>query len=292
MDKNSVGLSAIHESLTGGSTIIEMPPMSPQTPIGDKTSKNIIFLLKEGRKGDVYVPGEEIVMNKSGVMEKIRLLNGIPTIWSSEQEKSPLVTQYFVSKNTRSLHFQANVCRIPEWDTTALEFARISRCNVDSNTPNKSTKFAFYEYNPEKAAQEALAKEDFEIEMTIKAKDTPPDAMKKHAAYLGIAFTNELGLPKTDDALRKDYIRIAKKDPVNFSKSYNSPVVEVSWLIKKALIDSKIDLGRIANTAYFSNGGFICKIPKAEKAVEYLVEFAMLPTEESKAFLEKLKSEI
>ena len=55
-------------------------------------------------------------------------------------------------------------------------------------------------------------------------------------------------------------------------------------------IDNKIDITTKKGSAYWSNnGGYICKIPSDKKPQNYLVEFAMFPQDECKAFLEQLK---
>jgi hypothetical protein len=82
----------------------------------------------------------------------------------------------------------------------------------------------------------------------------------------------------------------AEAQPNKFMQSAGSKEVEVAYVVKKAILDSKIDLGAKKGSAYWSeNGGFICRIPTDSNPQEYLVEFAMLPQDESKAFLEQLK---
>jgi hypothetical protein len=72
--------------------------------------------------------------------------------------------------------------------------------------------------------------------------------------------------------------------------SAGSKEVEIAYTVKKALLDNKIDVSVKKGSAYWSNdGGFICKIPSNVKPQAYLVEYAMLPQDESKAFLEQLK---
>lgn len=60
-------------------------------------------------------------------------------------------------------------------------------------------------------------------------------------------------------------------------------------MVRKALIDTKIDLGNGMAT-WTSGGGFICKIPKSERALPYLTEFALQQTDDGRAFKEKLES--
>jgi hypothetical protein len=97
-------------------------------------------------------------------------------------------------------------------------------------------------------------------------------------------------MPKSMDALRNDYELYAEAQPNKFMQSAGSKEVEIAFIVKKALIDNKIDTTTKRGSAYWSNsGGFICKIPSDKKAPSYLVEFAMFPQDESRAFLEQLK---
>jgi len=114
--------------------------------------------------------------------------------------------------------------------------------------------------------------------------------MRKHCNFLGITFTDELGMPKSMDALRNDYELYAEAQPNKFMQSAGSKEVEIAFIVKKALIDNKIDITTKKGSAYWSNnGGYICKIPSDKKPQNYLVEFAMFPQDECKAFLEQLK---
>ena len=72
-------------------------------------------------------------------------------------------------------------------------------------------------------------------------------------------------------------------------QSAGTKEVEIAFVIKKALIDNKIDTTTKRGSAYWSNnGGFICKIPADKKPQHYLVEFAMFSQDDSRAFLEQL----
>jgi hypothetical protein len=97
-------------------------------------------------------------------------------------------------------------------------------------------------------------------------------------------------MPKSLEALRNDYELYAEAQPNKFMQSAGSKEVEIAFIVKKALIDNKIDTTTKRGSAYWSNnGGFICKIPADKKPQNYLVEFAMFSQDDSRAFLEQLK---
>ena len=148
----------------------------------------------------------------------------------------------------------------------------------------------FFEWNPQRQAEVERKKRLDRIEAIKFATMASVEDMRKHANYLGINATDDLGFPKSDDAMRNDYELYAESQPNKFMQSAGSKEVEVAFVVKRAILDSKIDLTAKAGSAYWANdGGFICKIPTGVRPQDYLVEYAMLPQEESKQFLNQLK---
>ena len=248
-----------------------------------------IFKLSETKKnGKYHMEGIDDVWNeKKGRMERIRLLRGYPSIWVEDQKG---LEKSFVEQNRRSLIFDRRVLRIADYDVEALEF--LSLCNANLDNPNKkgTRKITFFQWNPQRTAELERAKRVAKVEAIKYASLASEEEMRKHCNFLGITFTDELGMPKSMDALRNDYELYAEAQPNKFMQSAGSKEVEIAFIVKKALIDNKIDTTTKRGSAYWSNnGGFICKIPADKKPQNYLVEFAMFPQDESKAFLEQLK---
>jgi hypothetical protein len=257
------------------------------------TQHFVIFkLANTKRNGRVHVDGiDDAVMNpRTKKRERIWLLNSADSIWQSDL-KDFIKDEHFMRRNRRSILFESGVCRIPAWDERALEFARACRHNIGSKDRRTGSKYEFYEYDPIKQQQEAIQKEYFEIEMALKAKEMPVEKMKKLASFLGVSFNDDLGQYKGDDGIRRELIIRAKRDPINFSKYIDSQEVDISYKVKLAIMDAKIDLtGQYGNAIWAKGGGFIAKIPVGRKAHEYLTELAMTNSEEGKSFKEQLKT--
>lgn len=254
------------------------------------TKYHIFKLVSNTRKGGVHVPGIDDVINpQTGKMERIRLLSGVDTIWLKEQKD---VTPEYARNNLRSLSFLrgTKILRIPEWDTTALEFARITRHNIGSPSNKTGSHFEFYEYNPAREQEEMLKREELEIEMAILAKGMDAEKMRKHAAFLGLRLIDDLGMPKTDDGIRREYIVYAKRQPEYFQRTVDSREVEYAWLIKRAIIDGKIEIGREPGRVYWANGGgLIGSYAKSENPEKYLLNLALTNSEEGRIFKERLQ---
>lgn len=259
-----------------------------EAPVATGNTYKIFKLSDTKKNGKYHMEGIDDVWNeKKGRMERIRLLRGFPSIWVEDQKG---LEKSFVEQNRRSLVFDRRVLRVAEYDVEALEF--LSLCNANLDNPNRkgTRKITFFQWNPQRTAELERAKRVAKVEAIKYASLASEEEMRKHCNYLGISFVDELGMPKSPEALRNDYELYAEAQPNKFMQSAGSKEVEIAYIVKKALIDNKIDTTTKRGSAYWSgDGGFICKIPSDKKPQNYLVEFAMFPQDESRAFLEQLK---
>lgn len=262
----------------------------------DKPQKRfIIFKLVNNRKqGRVNLPGEADVYNpKTGKIERARLVLGHQSIWKNEQKD---VTEEYLKQNRRTIIFENRICRIDYLDEQGLEFMRVSNGFTENLHRRAGGKYDFFEWNPQKQEEEAYNKEVFEMEMVQIAMSQPFDQVRKHALYLGVRFNDELGEPKTEKGIRRDYQIMAKRNPQRFKDSLGTKEVEVHYLVTKAMLETKIDVnGRERGAAFWGNGGGrICKIPAAEQsnARRYLTELALTNSPEGKDFLEQLQTRV
>lgn len=265
-----------------GSVNIE-PPKS-------ETSYHIFRLVKK-KRGRVHIDGScDFVKNpKTGKTERIWLLRGAHSIWQSELGDL-LKDKEYMRRSRRSLTFEDGICRIPSIDENALEYARHNTYNVkDRRTGNG--KFDYYEYDA--AAEQAARhkKEINKVRMVVEAEKMPIEKAKKLASFLGISFVDELGMPKGDEGIRTELMVKANSFPEQFAKYIDSQEVDIQYMVKRAIIEAKIDLtGQNGNALWAGGNGFIAKIPLGRKPYEYLTELAMTNSDEGRAFKEQLQT--
>ena len=259
-----------------------------EAPTESGLSYKVFKLTDTGKKGKYHMEGIDDVWDPDKKkMVRVRLLRGFPSIYMEDQKN---LEPQFISSNRRSLVFDARILRVPDYDTTAIEFLQKCNSNVDNPHKKGTRKLTFFEWNPQRQAEVERKKRLDRIEAIKFATMASVEDMRKHANYLGINANDDLGFPKSDDAMRNDYELYAESQPNKFMQSAGSKEVEVAFVVKRAILDSKIDLTAKAGSAYWANdGGFICKIPTGVRPQDYLVEYAMLPQEESKQFLNQLK---
>lgn len=251
----------------------------------------LVLRLVKKNKAPVFISGEDDVVNpKTGKTERVRLIRGISSIWGSDQEK---LDPKYVEKNMRSLEFKDGVCRIPYRDSAAVDFARVCNHIIDNPSRRSGSKYEFFEWNPQRQAEAALAKEMKEFEAMEKVFSTPIENVKQHLVYLGGRLADELGFPLEDKALRAEYSKVAKANPEKFLSTIDSKEVTISFLVKRAIRESKIDINREPGRVYWSaGGGFISAVPQNKKVDEYLTELALTSSEEGRSFVSILESVI
>lgn len=285
-------LKDVHESLApvqnGEDIANEIAQIAMQ---GSKSleSEYIIYkLVDTKRKGRVYIDGiDDIINPKTNKMERIWLISGANSIWGSELVEV-LKDKDYIRSNRRSLQFESGVLRVPSWDTLTIEFIKNCRHLIDNPNRRTGSKLEFFEYNPIKQQQAALDKEMLEMDMAIEASKMDIVKARKLAHFFGIIFYDELGQPKTDDGIRRELMLFAKRDPNKFKANLDSKEVEIAYLVKKAILDAKIDLGNSSGNMMWANGGLIGKIPANRKPQEYLVELALTNNDTGRTFLEQL----
>lgn len=277
--------SSLHNQISG---LVEY---DGEKPAGETDKEWVLFKLKDNtKKGGVYIPNVDDVVNpKTKKVERIRLLSGVDTIWMKEQKD---LTPEFVRQNQRSIQFPRGVKirRISKTDHTALEFMRLCNSNIGNKKRIGASKFEYYEYDSQIAEKEAYEKEAYEIKAAIIASQEPLETMKKHAAFLGIRMINDIGEPKSEDGIRMEYSVYAKRNPKYFMDTKGTTEVEISWLVKRAIVDSKIEINREPGKIYWAkNGGMICVCPQTIQPERYLVELALTNSEEGIKFKNELQ---
>ena len=255
----------------------------------------VVFRLVRKKQRKLWLDGicDNCTNPKTGDVERTYLVRGAKSIWQSDLTdliKDLDKKDSYISKNRLGVLFEDGVCRVPVRDKNLLEFLRVNVNNVGKNR-SESGKYSFYEYDAAEEQKLRLDKQMHRIRMITKANEMPLDKMKKVALFMGIGLVDEMGYPKTDEGIRSELMIKADLQPDVFERLIDSKEVEVSWLVRKAILDAKIDLTAQQGTALWAGGkGFIGKVPSNRKAHEYLTELAMTNSDEGRQFLEQLKT--
>lgn len=270
-----------------------IPNVIDETPLVTPERQYVVFkLVKKGqRRLHIDGIGEGINPNTKEI-ERIWLIRGQKTIWQSELGdvlKDLDKPNSYVSKNRISLQFNDGICRIPVHDKLKLDYARANLHNVGKKRTG-SGKYDYYEYDAAEEQKMRHEKQLSRINLLQTISGMEEQKVIKLALYLGVKpYDDETGLPKTPDGYKTELLMRADTQPENVAKYINSQEVEVSYLVRRAITDVKIDLGGAKGTVTWASGGHIGKIPQGRKPIEYLTELAMTNSDEGRKFKEQLQ---
>jgi len=259
---------------------------------------NVIFKLTKKKKGRFHLDNFcEPVPNpdNGGIPERMCLLSGATDVWESKCENILKdKNRYDRARRGMDIIFLDGVARVRSTDMLRLKYLRLHPKNVGDRRVG-SLGSDFYEYSPAREQEDRLKKQMMKVQMVLKAGEMDCSENgygRKIAVFMGIKMADEdLGIPKTSDAIKTELVLKADSDPVSFQRYIDSREVEVSWLVRKAIGDVRIDLGGASGNVTWSNGkGFIRKIPSTRKPLEYLTELALTNSDDGRKFLEQLKT--
>ena len=255
----------------------------------------VVFRLVRKKQRKLYIDGicDNCFNPKTKETERAYLIRGAKSIWQSDLTdliKDIDKPNSYISKNRISLLFEDGICRIPITEKNQLEYARVHQHNVGKNRTGAG-KYDYYEYDANEEQKLRLEKQMQRIKMITKANEMAEDKMKKVAVFMGVSLVDELGYGKSMDGIRSELMIKADTQPDIFERMVDSKEVEVSWLVRRGIMDAKIDLTAQQGTALWAGGkGFIAKIPSTKKPYEYLTELAMTNSDEGRQFLEQLQT--
>ncbi len=272
----------------------EMPYIPPTTVDSPTIAplKYVVFKLVVKGRRRVRLSGicDNAMNPTTKKRERIYLIQGAHSIWQSEL-KDTLLDKDYVKRNLRSPLFENGICRVSvEQDERLIEYLR-ANVNNSGKVRNGAGKWDFYEYDVTEEQKWRYEKQMNKIKMITTVNEMKEEPMKKLAFFLGItANDSEIGLPKTPQGIRTELLIKADSQPDLVAKYLGSMEVEVSYLVRRAILETKIDLqGQQGNAIWSGGGGLICKIPSSRKPLEYLVELAMTNSQDGKAFKEQLE---
>jgi gamma-glutamyl-gamma-aminobutyrate hydrolase PuuD len=190
-----------------------------EAPSDTGLSYKVFKLTDTGKKGKYHMEGIDDVWDPDKKkMVRIRLLRGFPSIYMEDQKN---LEPQFISSNRRSLVFDARILRVPDYDTSAIEF--LQKCNSNVDNPNKkgTRKLTFFEWNPQRQAEVERKKRLDRIEAIKFAREN-------NIPYLGICLGMQLSIIE----YLRNVVGIKEANSIEFDKDTSEPAI---YLIEQFL---------------------------------------------------------
>lgn len=211
--------------------------------------------------------------DEKGTSRQARLLRGVTSIWLDDQKD---ITDKFADRNRPELSFKNGQLTIPSHEKNMIQFLLLRSDFEGCKHPavNKKIKYRLIDTEGEESKKlefKKKVKEAYDL-----AWKTPMEELIPHAKFLGISFTNDKGLDKSDDALRTDYVDKAVSAADLFLRTYNNPKVKTYGLVKAAF-EQSIIVYVDGQAQWADTKSVICQIPyeKQGNVADYLAELML-----------------
>jgi hypothetical protein len=273
---------------------VEQPVVKQEVKKKRQPSEYVFQLLVNFRNpdGTLSFPPSFFLRNQSVVFDEetgreraTRYLEGISTIWQDEQDSLPENIQ-----NRRpNIQFKDGFLRVPATKPTLVEFLlKNDQYEKKKNRMDKYSPATYTMINYEEAEEEQLKKSENKLEAMKIAMNSSEQEMLAHAKFLNVRFTYENGEPRSESAIRSDYVTKAQNNPDVFLKTVNNPVVKAKYMVTKAMENNLITIAHIKGQAHWRQTKLlIAQVPDGADAAKFLSEFAL--TEKGAEFYNKLK---
>lgn len=271
--------------------VLEPPKKNRQKDRATYTFEMVGPFPKDPQNGTIRYPGlsldncQVVYDEETGVQRTARLIRGLNTFWMDEQKD---IDPKYIARNKPSLSFNNGQIHIPATEALTVKFLMLRSDFVGCKQPTVNRKPRYKLVDTE--AEEALI---FDLKKKVKdaadkAWGTRMEDLIPHAEYLGIRMINDKGFPKSEDALRTDYVNKAEAQPDLFLRTYENPKVKMYGLVKKGF-EQNVVIYLEGQALWADTKSMICQVPhsRQDNVADYLAELML--TKEGYALRSRLE---
>lgn len=187
---------------------------------------------------------------KKGASRRWRLLANYPTIWVDEQI-DPEPSKEDLADAANDLIFRNGVLRVFGHQATKLQAMQLNNAFQDCVRPLKNIVKEYVLLDQDKIDKEVLQALDDSFEAEKAAREASLQEMYAVSYYFGIDLT------KSDDAIRKAFISIARAKPAVFNREFVNPKNKYKYLFLEALSDNIISGTSMPGKIVFTETGAV-----------------------------------
>lgn len=187
---------------------------------------------------------------KKGATRRWRYLHNYPSIWVDEQV-DPEPTKEEVGDQKNDLIFRNGLLRVMGFETTKLQALQLNNAFQDCVRPLKNVVKEYVLLDQEKIDKETLQQLDDSFEAEKAAREASLEEMYAVAYYFGIDMT------KSDDAIRKAFIGVARSKPAIFNREFVNPKNKYKYTVLEGLADNLISVNLVPGKVCFVETGAV-----------------------------------
>ena len=206
--------------------------------------------------------GITFMLNQSGVTVYDEEKNQVREIRYCPKEPSVFVDEQSPNAKKEAIIFRDGELYVPVEKPNLMKFLDIHPGNV----ANKGNIFSVLDNS--KNAEKELDSEFLLFDAVALVRDKPIDELIPVCVFYGV----NVDRPVSD--IKYDLLKIAKKKPSEFIKSFDDPVVKTKALIKKAADYQVIKMNQ-RGCYWFDSGSMIVSVPAGKDPEDVMTRFCL-----------------
>lgn len=261
----------------------------------ESVEKKYIFRLLESRRYKT-LPAMSLVFDEETKRQRqIRLIEGVDTFWKDEQDARKMDNDIAMNQAWRPEFVEDFMILTSPLDDMKIQYMQLlDGYDLKKTRINRGKPPLFTLENREGKdgdELELMRQEKAATDKAFAAIESGDNSYIAHAKYMGVSFRDGYGNVKFPAAIQKAYVAAAKANPKAFLDSFNSPKVQLSFLISTAIDRGVIDLNHMRGQAHWGHTkAYITVLDASLTPEESLVDFAT--TEEGEEFVQTLKLQL
>jgi hypothetical protein len=206
-------------------------------------------------------------LQKAGGRRRWRYVATQPSIWVDEQV-DPEPTKEELADEKNYLELRQGIIRVFGHETTKLQALKINDAFKDCLRPLKVVEKEYVLLDQDKIDKEVLQLLDDSFEAEKFAREATLEEMYAVSYFFGIDMS------KSDDAIRKAFIGIARSKPAVFKREFVNPKNKYKYLMLEAFADNLISTTLVPGKVCFVETGaplFDINTPDAAEEIASLI---------------------
>ncbi len=250
---------------TLGDDAVNTAPTQPQTKVAKeiKDPEFYIFQLVTNdfdRFGNPQFPEtyslapSATLEDSNGNQRAAKYIVGVPTLWVDEQKDLP----EGLKKKRADIVFHRGLLKIQSANKSLVKFL-LERPDCEQSKSSMKTRVKYKLLNFADIEKASLVKTQRKYDAMKMALNAEGEHWLSHAQFLGVKPNNQYGVPKSEVAIRKDYVEMAEKNPDVFMQTVANPLVDAFTVASKAITKGIINIGKVKGQAIWGDSGtLIC----------------------------------
>lgn len=210
-------------------------------------------------------------------MRVMVLITGEKSLWADEQSWFERQNIKEVSSRIKKVEFKNGILVVNSHEKLLLDFLRRSNANKNTKGRNQESAPLFQELDNDLGLAAVIEDENRESKLRDWCNNGPIEEIYAYAKMFNLPADT-----MSDISLRFNLKNMVKKNPIEFEKGLNRPLLQAKYVIEVAKDKGLITVDPSMGSVKWTNGGIICYANPGQDPEDKLLDTLLVPGEGEK----------